>query len=96
MLFIDAALVTGTTITMPPETAGWGAGFNQRTAAHELEHGMGLAENKTVCSTTDSLMRPVVCNANPVYFPTTPTASDSMPVGKTTYGTTPAAACPAS
>jgi hypothetical protein len=91
----STGLISGGTVTFPNQTTTWWPNFNKRLAGHELGHGLGLAEKTGGCNTTDSLMRRVSCNASSGY-PTTPTVSDHLPVGKSTYGGTPTATCPAS
>lgn len=83
---VDAStgLITGSTMTFPPESSTWPQGFNDRLAGHELGHHGGLKEKLSGCGTIDSLMRPVSCGASSG-FPTAPTTSDHLPVARTTY-----------
>jgi hypothetical protein len=80
----STGLITGSTMTFPPESSTWPQAFNDRLAAHELGHHGGLEENLSSCGTINSLMRPVACGASSG-FPTAPTTSDHLPVARTTY-----------
>jgi len=79
-------------ITFPPESSGWSQAFDDRVAAHELGHLLGLDENISSWSAANSLMKPVVCGASSGY-PTGPTLSDHMPVVRTTYQGESSATC---
>ena len=80
----STGLIIGSTITFPPESSNWPQAFNDRLAAHELGHHLGLKENYSSCGAANSLMKPVSCGAS-IGFPTSPTTSDHLPVARTTY-----------
>jgi hypothetical protein len=77
-------LIVSSTVTFPPQSSTWPQQFNDRLAAHELGHHLGLENNNSSCSGNDSLMKPVSCGATSGY-PTAPTLSDHLPVARSTY-----------
>ena len=77
-------LITASTITFPPETSSWPQAFDDRLAAHELGHHLGLQNNSSGCSAANSLMKAVSCGASSGY-PTAPTLSDHLAVARSVY-----------
>jgi hypothetical protein len=66
--------ITSSNIYWPNASFSWNLAFDQRTAAHELAHHLGLQDNSSFCpSTSDgSVMKPVSCGAAPGNYPTSP------------------------
>lgn len=56
---------------------------NRRTIAHELGHLLGLGDNS--CSSTNSVMGPLACDAT-TGFSLLPTLTDKLPTTSSTYG----------
>jgi hypothetical protein len=82
----STGVITGSTITFPSQSATWPQNFNDRLAAHELGHHLGLQNNNTSCGTSHSVMRPVSCGQSFGYS-NGPTTSDVWPVMESVYGT---------
>jgi hypothetical protein len=90
----STGIITSSTITFPTQSANWNQNFNNRLAAHELGHHLGLANNGlSSCQTANSLMKPVTCDATSGY-PTAPTLSDVLPVVRSTYEGHTTSTCP--
>ena len=50
----STGLMTSSTITFPPESSNWPQAFNDRLAAHELGHHLGLQNNTSSCGAANS------------------------------------------
>lgn len=82
-----------TGINVQPAVIKFPSGANTRTAdrlqrsvAHELGHLLGLQDQATGCSGTDSVMATVVACDQTSGFSVTPGPNNSLPVNKTSYG----------
>jgi hypothetical protein len=75
-----------------PESATWSVEADRHWALHELTHLLGLDESSSSCPNSQSLMKPVACNASGTLQ--APTISDRLPVLNSSYGNDPTVACP--
>jgi hypothetical protein len=88
----STGFVTGSNIYFPNSSDAWTRGFAARTAGHEIGHHLGLDDNHNFCpfGPSGSVMKsPMACNAPTSQYPTSPTTSDTKPVGDGAYSDDP-------